>query len=620
MPRYFTRGQREDNVIPARITGPALREAGALFNYLLPYRSKFIGALICLALSSCLALTFPYVAGRLVDGALRGRVSDAAAIGNGDINLVALALILLLACQSFFTFFQTLWFNEVGERSLADLRQDTYARLIRLPMAFFSQRRVGELTSRIASDLTQIQDTLITTIPHLLRQLALLTGGMALIVITSPRLTLVMLVSLPVLIVVAALFGRRIRWAAHQAQDRLADSNVIVEETLQGVTNVKAFGNEDYEVARYRDSIQVFVRAALRGARHRAAFFSFIILALFGGVVLVLWYGAGLVQRGDLSAGELTRFLLYTMFVAGAFGSFADLYGQVQRTLGASQRVRELMRESPEVLEPQLSGGTTPAPMRGSELEFDRVTFRYPSRPEVAVLRGVSLAARAGERIALVGPSGAGKSTIVSLLLRFYEPDAGQIRIGGKDARTFPLAELRSHIAVVHQDVLLFGGSIHGNIAYGRPGAADAEIKESARQANAHDFIMRFPEGYQTRVGERGIQLSGGQRQRIAIARAVLKNPAILILDEATSSLDSESESLVQEALETLMRGRTTLIIAHRLATIRSADRIFVLKEGETVESGTHAELIDRADGIYRNLSELQFDLAAPKPEAGASV
>jgi ABC transporter fused permease/ATP-binding protein len=606
MTRYMTKTRLDDDLPPVTITRKNMGEALALLGYLRPYRWKFVGALVGLAFASVLALTFPFVAGNLVDGALRGPTVAPAPFSWASINQIALALVLLLALQSFFTFFQSLWFNEVGERSLADLRQDAYDRLIRLPMTFLSQRRVGELTSRMAADLAQIQDTIITTLPHLLRQLALLTGGLVLIVFTSPRLTLVMLGSLPALIVLAALFGRRIRKASRRAQDRLADSNVIVEETLQGVANVKAFGNEDYEVHRYRTSLQEFVTAALRGARHRAAFISFIIFALFGAIVLVLWYGAGLVQSGDLSAGQLTRFLLYTMFVAGALGSFADLYSQVQRTLGASQRIREIMYETPENLAPSSPTGNGSLKLRG-DFEFDRVTFCYPSRPGVQVLRGVSLSARAGERIALVGPSGAGKSTIVSLLLRFYEPDSGQITVDGKDAGTYPLVDLRSHLAVVPQEVLLFGGTIRDNIAYGRPSATEAEIHEAARQANAHDFILGFPEGYQTRVGDRGIQISGGQRQRVAIARALLKDPAILILDEATSSLDSESENLIQQALETLMQGRTSLIIAHRLATVRSADRIYVIKEGATVEVGSHAELIDRENGVYKNLSELQF-------------
>jgi ATP-binding cassette subfamily B protein len=354
-----------------------------------------------------------------------------------------------------------------------------------------------------------------------------------------------------------------------------------------------------------------FLIAVLRGARYRAAFVSFITMALFGAVVFVLWFGARMVQSGELTAGELTRFMLYTMFVGGAMGSFAEMYSEIQRALGATERVRELLAEIPEPTDrllPAKADSNSHTRLRGN-VEFDRVCFSYPSRKDIQVLSDLTLTARAGERVALVGPSGAGKSTIVSLLLRFYEPDSGRLLFDGRDARDYRLADLRNQLAMVPQDVILFGGSIAENIAYGRPGANQEQIIDAAKKANAHDFITGFPEGYATLVGERGIQLSGGQRQRVAIARAILKDPAILILDEATSALDSESESLIQEALETLLAGRTSFIIAHRLATIRHADRIYVIKEGMTAESGTHAELIAKEDGLYRGFSELQFDL-----------
>jgi ATP-binding cassette subfamily B protein len=604
------RSRGNEDLPPVKITGQTLREAAGVFAYLLPYKYKFLAALGALLFSSLLALVLPYVIGNLIDGALAARVGAGPGLWQGNINAVALALLLVLALQAGFAFSHAILFAEVGERSLADLRRDSYARLIRLPMAFYSQRRVGELTSRISADLAQIQDTLIGVAPHFLRQLTLLLGGVVLLTLTSPRLTLVMLLSLPAIIGVAMVFGRKIRRASRDAQDKLADSSVVLEETLQGIATVKSFVNEAYEQARYQGSLQVFLTTVLRMARYRAAFISFIVFALFGCIVLVLWYGAGLVQSGVLSPGELTRFMLYTMFVGGAMGSFAELYSQIQRTLGASQRVRELLQETPEPLVlamPAASGA--PTLQLDGDVEFDGVAFSYPSRKEVQVLRHITLRVKAGERIALVGPSGGGKSTIVALLLRFYQPDEGQILIDGKDAQEYGLADLRNQMAIVPQDVLLFGGSIAENIAYGKPGASEAEIIDAARKANAHDFICGFPEGYQTLVGERGIKLSGGQRQRVAIARAILKNPAILILDEATSSLDSESESLVQQALEVLMEGRTSVIIAHRLATVRTADRIFVIKDGETVESGTHAELVEKEDGVYRTLSELQFDL-----------
>jgi len=519
----------------------------------------------------------------------------------------ALLLLGVLAVQAGFSFFQALSFASVGQRSLVDLRRDTYARLITLPMTFFAQRRVGELASRLSADLTQIEDTLIVVLPQLLRQITMLTGGIALIAFTSLKLTGIMLASLPLLTVVAVVFGRRTRKIARQAQDRLADTATIVEETLQGIVNVKAFANEGYELGRYSAGLQRFLTATLRGARLRAIFIAFIIFALFGSIVLVLWSGARLLQQGQITFGELTRFILYTTFVAGAMGQFAELYSQVQKAVGATQRVRELLREQGEVdASPDRAPASVTSRLRG-EVRFENVRFSYPSRAEIEVLHGIDLAAAPGEKVALVGPSGAGKSTIISLLLRLHDPSAGRVWIDGRDAREYPLSGLRAQMSLVPQEVLLFGGSIAENIAYGKPGASRAEIKQAARQANAHSFIGSFPQGYETLVGDRGIQLSGGQRQRIAIARAILRDPAILILDEATSSLDSESELLIQEALEKLMRGRTSVMIAHRLATVRHADRIIVIADGRVVESGTHDQLQAIKNGFYRRLAALQF-------------
>jgi ABC transporter fused permease/ATP-binding protein len=594
----------EQDVPPAKISLQTLRQAVRLAGYLWPYRVRFILAIVSLFLGSTLALAFPRVTGLLID-ALNAPASEVSASWQQSIDGVALLLILILGLQAVFAFGQSYWFVTVGERSLADLRRDTYARLIRLPMVFHTQRRVGELASRLAADLTQIQDTLVMAIPHLLRQVAILVGGVVMIAMTSGRLTLVMLSSLPLLILIAVIFGRSIRRASRLAQDRLAESNVIVQETLQGVATVKAFTNERHEENRYRKSLDHFIQAVLRGALARGAFVSFIVFALFGAIVLVLWFGAREVRAGELTVGQLTQFMLYTLFVGGAMGSFAELYSQLQRTLGATERVRELLGEPMESLSIGTAGKT--GRLRG-EVVFENLAFRYPSRPEVQVLHDISLSARPGQRIALVGPSGAGKSTMVSLLLRFYDPEKGRVLVDGVDVRDYPLEELRGQMAMVPQDVLLFGGTIAENIGYGRPGAKEEEIMAAALKANAHDFIASFPEGYQTRVGERGMQLSGGQRQRVAIARAILRDPAILILDEATSSLDSESESLVLQALDRLMEGRTSLVIAHRLSTVRRADCIYVLKEGRTIEAGTHAELIARPDGVYRTLSELQFE------------
>lgn len=582
----------------APINKESMREVLALFRYLRPYRVRFVLALMALFASNLLGLAFPFLAGKLI---------DAATTPGPGIHRIALALIAVLAAQSSLSFFHALSFASVGQRGLVDLRRDTYSRLLSLPMAFFARRRVGELTSRLSADLIQIEDTLIALLPQFLRQMTLLAGGAVLIALTSLKLSAIMLASLPPIIVAAVLLGRRTRRVAREAQDRLADTATIVEETLQGIVNVKAFTNEAHELQRYGSGLQRFLETTLRGARIRAVFVAFIVFALFGTVVLVLWSGARLLQSGEITFGELTRFLLYTTFVAGALGQFADLYSQIQKAIGSTQRVRELLREAPECDPMPVSTAAAVLPRLTGLVEFEGVHFTYPSRPGVEILKGVSFRADPGTKIAVVGPSGAGKSTLLSLLLRLYDPTSGTLRIDGRDAREYPVLSLRSRMAFVPQEILLFGGSIAENIAYGRPGATQDEIEQAARRANAHAFIVGFPEGYATLVGDRGIRLSGGQRQRIAIARAILRDPAILILDEATSSLDSESERLIQDALESLMQGRTSFIIAHRLATVRNADRILVLDGGQVVEAGTHAELNAIEGGMYRHLAALQF-------------
>jgi ATP-binding cassette subfamily B protein len=604
MARYSRNDQAGVELPKAKLDRESLKQALDLFRYLRPYRGRFSAALAALFVSSLLSLLFPYLAGSIIDAAMHHAKGGDSMAGA---DRTALLLMGILAVQAGLSFFHSLSFATAGQRSLVDLRRDTYARLISLPMTFFAQRRVGELASRLSSDLIQIEDTLITILPQFLRQTTILIGGITLIAVTSLQLTGVMLASLPIIIVAAVVFGRKTRKISREAQDRLADTATIVEETLQGILNVKAFSNEGYELNRYHEGLGSFLTTTLRGARLRATFIAFIIFALFGFIVLVLWSGAHMLQQGKVTFGELTRFGLYTTFVAGAMGQFAELYSQIQKAVGATQRVRELLRETGEV---EVRLGPTPPstlPRLRGDIVFENVHFSYPSRQGVEVLHAINLTATSGQRIALVGPSGAGKSTLISLLLRLYDPSGGRLLIDGRDARDYRLAELRGQMSMVPQEVLLFGGSIADNIAYGKPGASAEEIEQAARQANAHEFIQAFPERYATLVGDRGIKLSGGQRQRVAIARAILKNPAILILDEATSSLDSESERLIQEALETLMRGRTSFIIAHRLATVRHVDRIIVIVGGRVVESGTHEELQAVADGTYRRLAALQF-------------
>lgn len=596
-------GNRDD-VPKAPINKENWRDALVVFRYLSPYRGTFIAGLLVIALSSMTTLAFPYFLKVLIDSAdamRQGKIS-------GTPGTIAIGMIGLLLLQGILSFSRVYLLTKVGENALSDLRRDVYQRLIRLSMDFFAQRRVGELSSRLSSDLAQIQDAVTFMLAELLRGILTLLIGIGLILFISPKLTMVMLSVIPVVVVFAVVFGKHIRQLSRDAQDRLADSNTIVQESLLGIANVKAFSNEWFEINRYEKSLQQVVQLSVRNGKVRGLFISFMLFSLFGAITLVVWYGVGLMQSGALSFGDLTAFVVYTSFVGGSMAGFADLYGNFQKTLGATQRVREILKEQTEDVDDK-PVVIDPKDRISGMFEFRNVAFRYPSRSDFTVLRDISFQVASGQQVALVGPSGAGKSTIASLILRFYEPDSGTILFDGKPANGLTLGALRAQMALVPQDVLLFGGTIRENIAYGNPGAPDSDIQQAAIQANAHEFISSFPEGYETIVGERGVKLSGGQRQRIAIARAILRNPAILILDEATSSLDSASESLVQEALENLMRNRTSIVIAHRLSTIKNADQIIVLDRGIVRESGTHDQLLAQADGMYRNLHQLQMDI-----------
>ncbi len=586
----------ENDLPKAKITATSLSKALLIFRYAGTHKWKFFVGLIFLLLTGASALAFPKLMGMLID-CVRERDSAQA-------NNIALILLGILFLQSIFSFFRLSLFVNFTENTLGNIRLALYTNLIKLPMTFFSQKRVGELNSRISSDITQIQDTLTTTIAEFLRQFILIIGGIALLAVISIKLTLIMLSVVPLVAVAAVIFGRFIRKYSKKVQDTVAESHVIVEETLQGISNVKAFANEWYEIARYRIKIAEIVKIAITGGLYRGYFASFIIFCLFGAIVAVVWFGVTLSISGEMSVGQLISFVLYSTFVGASFGGVAELYAQIQKAIGATERVFELMDEQPEPIR-ELSTEKS-IKIRG-DVSFKNVSFSYPTRREIVVLHDISFTAGYGQKIALVGPSGVGKSTIASLLLRFYNINGGKIEIDGKNIYEYDLAQLRDNMSIVPQDVILFGGTIRENISYGKPDASDTEIFAAAQQANALQFINGFPEKFDTLVGERGIKLSGGQRQRIAIARALLKNPAILILDEATSSLDSESEKLVQEALEILMQGRTSIIIAHRLSTIRNADKILVIERGTIIEQGTHQQLIGIENGLYKNLSSLQF-------------
>ncbi|MBL7965195.1 MAG: ATP-binding cassette domain-containing protein [Flavobacteriales bacterium] len=600
------RNRTIDDAKPAKLNRTTLRKCLRLFRYLRPHRTAFAAGMLLLLGTSLLSLVFPGLMGKLVDATKGTLPHDTNALLDlHNIDSVALLLLGVFALQAVLGFGRIYLFSHVTEHMLARLRQDTYEHLLKLPMTFFAQRRVGELNSRISADVALLQDTFTTTLAELVRQLVIVTVGLVLLTMLSPQLTLTMLASIPVVAIVAVIFGRYIRKLSKEVQDRIADTNVVVEETLQGIQSVKAFANEAWEAARYGKSVRAARGLALKGARWRGAFVSFIILCMFGAIVLVIWRGVHLKEEGVLTTGQLVTFIMYSVFIGASIGSIPEYVTGLLKAVGATERLFDLHDEAAEPID--LGPKATPLALRG-RIAFQHVSFHYATRPDMSVLRDVSFSAEPGQRIALVGPSGAGKSTIAALVLRFHDPVSGALFIDGRDARDYPLTALRDRMAIVPQEVLLFGGTIRENIAYGEPEASQEEIEAAARKANAHSFIASFPEGYATVVGERGVQLSGGQRQRIAIARAVLKDPAILILDEATSALDSESERLVQEALDELMKGRTSLVIAHRLSTVRDADKILVLDKGTVVESGTHDELIADVNGLYHSLSRLQLE------------
>ena len=581
-----------------KITLEGLRNAFKLYSYIKPYRVEYLWGMFFLMGSSLASLAFPKLLGELVNSGNTGNLTH-------DLNRIALLLIITLFFQAFFSYFRVIFFVNVTEKSLANLRQHTYNHLIKLPLKFFEKHRVGELNSRISSDISLLQETLTTTLAEFIRQIIIIAGGITLLAITSWKLTLFMLAILPGMMLLAVFFGKFIRRFSKQVQSEIAKSNTIVEETLQGIQIVKTYTNEFLEMARFRKRTNEIARIGMKGGRYRGAFSAFMIFGLFGAIVAVIWRGSVMMSSGIIDAGELFSFVIYSGFVGGTIGGMANVFTQIQKFIGATEELFEIFDEDEESLV-EITEMSEKEALKG-KISFQDLSFRYPARPDEEVLSKINLNISENQMVALVGSSGAGKSTITSLMLRLHEPTSGAIYFDDVKSTDFTLSSLRSQIALVPQDVFLFGGSIRENISYGKPSATDDEIIEAAGRANALEFIDRFPEKLDTIVGERGTQLSGGQRQRIAIARAVLKNPRILILDEATSSLDSESERLVQDALEKLMVGRTSIVIAHRLSTIRRADQILVLDRGRIVEKGTHDQLMDMDKGIYRNMSTLQF-------------
>jgi ABC-type multidrug transport system fused ATPase/permease subunit len=608
-------GPRQDRDIPkAKLNRQSIAELKFVFSYLKPYRKYFYGGLLFISLSAFSTMAFPFLMGKMIGAVSQSQV-ELPSMGQGWLSRFSLSdahwpldltLILIFAqltLQTLFSFMRVYLLSRAGTNASADLRKSLYAKLIALPMGFFSTQRVGDLSSRIGSDTGQIQDTVSFILAEFLRGFLTLIIGLSLIFFISTKLALIMLSIVPIIAVSAVFFGSKIRKMSRKETDMLAGGGTVVQETLQGITVVKSFTGEAIERKRYATQIDQLIQFAVKAGSYRGFFVSFIIFTVFGAIGFVVWYGAHMIQAGELRVDELIQFVIYSGFVGGTLGGFADMFGQMQKTIGATQRVRELMQTPSEPIDD--NADATPLSLNG-EVHFDGVGFAYPSRPEIEVLKGLSFTAKKGEHIALVGSSGGGKSTIAALIQRFYAPHTGHIYIDGKDINDYGLTPLRQQIAYVPQEVILFGGTIYENILYGKPNATFEEVKAAAIKANAWDFIASFPEQFDTIVGERGIQLSGGQKQRIAIARAVIKDPAILLLDEATSALDSESEQLVQAALEDLMKNRTSIVIAHRLSTIRNADQILVLDKGQIVEQGKHHELMQLEHGIYKTLSGLQ--------------
>ncbi len=612
-------GPRRDRDLPkVKLSKASLSELRFIFNYLKPYRKYFLGGLLFISLSAISTLLFPFLMGKMIGAVSNKAVQMPQGMNNlpiqsggimklmqeqWSLNTTLLLIFAQLSIQTVFSFMRVYLLTKAGTGAVSDLRKDLYSKIITLPMSFFSTQRVGDLSSRISSDTGQIQDSLSFVFAEFLRGLITLMVGLSLIFLISAKLAFIMLAVVPLIAVSAVVFGGKIRKMSRKETDMLAESGTVVQETLQGISVVKAFTGESLEKKRYSKNINSLIEFAVKSGSYRGFFVSFIIFSVFGAIGFVVWYGANMIQTGALNVDQLIMFVIYSGFVGGTLGGFADMFGQLQKTIGATQRVRELMSMEGEKIEESTAVN---ADRINGEIEFKEVEFSYPSRKEIEVLKKVSFKAEKGHQVAIVGGSGGGKSTIASMVMRFYDANAGAILIDGKSILDYDLNYLRNQIAYVPQDVILFGGTIYENILYGKPNATKEEVVNAAKKANALQFIESFPDKFETVVGERGIQLSGGQKQRIAIARAVIKNPAILVLDEATSALDSESELLVQEALDDLMQNRTSLVIAHRLSTIRNADQILVLNKGEIVEKGKHEELIKIDRGIYRSLTELQ--------------
>ncbi|MCA9673612.1 MAG: ATP-binding cassette domain-containing protein [Myxococcales bacterium] len=576
-----------------------------LIGLVRPHLGRFALAVATLLAASGLSLVYPMAAKYAIDVGMSSKSSV-------ELDRIVLGLLALFVFHSGLVWVRHYSMSWLGERVVADLRALVVDRVLLLPMAWFHERRTGELVGRLASDVTTVENTVGSELSQALRNGVQLIGGLSLLLWVDWRLTAMMLLVIPPLLLITLWFGREIRLMSKRVQDEMAQVSGHIQESIGAIQTVQAFVREPREGRRYRDGVERIFQETLRMVRWRASFFAGAMGAGYLAVAAMIWLGGRALIRGDLSSGELTAFFLYTFMVAGALADLAGLWSALQRAAGATERLFAIIDTTPEIRDPE---APVPLPPGGGALELRGVTFTYASRPTQPVLEHVDLTVAPGQVIALVGPSGAGKSTILSLLFRFYDVTGGEVRLEGVDVRRLRLAELRRAMALVAQEPVLFSGTIRDNIAYGRDDATQAQVERAARDANAHDFVTSFPDGYDTVIGERGVKLSGGQKQRIAIARALLADPRVLVLDEATSNLDSESEAQVQQALARLMKGRTTVVVAHRLSTVRDADRILVIDHGRVVEQGRHAELMAQA-GVYRRLVEHQVIADEPAGDA----
>ncbi|MEW6634372.1 MAG: ABC transporter transmembrane domain-containing protein [Pseudomonadota bacterium] len=580
-----------------RSIGPLRR----LFPYITRYRASVVGAIISLIVAAVTTLALPMAVRRMIDHGFEA--SGSTFIAEYFAALVAMAALLAAASACRYYFVITL-----GERVVADIRRDVFAHVTTLSPAFFDRAQSGEIVSRLAADTTQVKSAVGATASVALRNLILGLGAVAMMVFTSPKLSGLVLAAIPLIVLPLVAFGRSVRRKSRMAQDTLAEATAYASEQIGAVRTLQAFTNEKLVTGRFSAAVEAAFEAARASVFARSFLTFFAIFMIFSSVVAVLWFGSRDVLAGTMSAGTLGQFLLYSVFAAGALGALSEVWSELSQAAGAAERLTEILAEKPAIQSP-VDPLPLPAKAKGA-ISFDDVSFSYPARPDRAAVHSLSFQVKPGETVAIVGPSGAGKSTVFSLILRFYDPESGRIVIDGVDVREADPAAIRERIAIVPQDVTIFAASARDNIAFGRPGAANAEIEAAAKAALADEFILRLENGYDSQVGERGVTLSGGQRQRIAIARAILRDAPILLLDEATSALDAESETLVQTALERLMQGRTTIVIAHRLATVLKADRILVMEGGRIVEEGTHQSLVAKG-GTYARLAKLQFETGA---------